>query len=80
MSPHIEELLRSIRLLSPSKLSCIASCPLQHSGLLMFKMNHTTNKPYLEETCGQPCNYYNNNTEKYFNWHKDFHLLNVPTK
>lgn len=48
----------------------------------MIKLNHAANTSYLEETLnqldGQSCNYYNNKTEKYFNWHKEFYVLSVP--
>ncbi len=48
-----------------------------------FKINKTTNTTLLAETLkplnNQPCDYYNDNTKKYFEWHKDFFVLNVST-
>lgn len=50
----------------------------------VFKMNTTNNTPYVYETLkayhNEPCKYYNDKTEKYFQWHKNFHVLSVPTK
>ncbi|WP_176528128.1 helix-turn-helix domain-containing protein [Bacillus cereus] len=50
----------------------------------VFRMNQTANTPYLAETLkhfhNQPCDYYNDNTERFYTWHKHFHVLNVPTK
>ncbi|MEW4239335.1 helix-turn-helix transcriptional regulator [Priestia megaterium] len=50
----------------------------------VFKLNQTVNTPYittiLQPFHNQPCYYCNDNTAKYFAWHKDFHLLKVPNK